>query len=95
MTVIAAAVARATDYSNLPPTCSFVGDLEPFYDETKTYIKNLEANGVTTYFKIFTGCYHGFDIVKPKASVSKEAIEFLMKTYTLACCIHFAEQPSI
>jgi acetyl esterase/lipase len=90
-----AAVARATDYSNLPPTCSFVGDLEPFYDETKTYIKNLEANGVTTYFKIFTGCYHGFDIVKPKASVSKEAIEFLMKTYTLACSIHFAEQPSI
>ncbi len=29
-----AAPARATDYSGLPPTCSFVGSVEPFLDET-------------------------------------------------------------
>ena len=37
-----AAPARETDYSNLPPAFTFVGDLEPFYDETKTYINNLK-----------------------------------------------------
>lgn len=29
-----AAAARATDFHGLPPTCTFIGDLEPFRDET-------------------------------------------------------------
>lgn len=41
-----AAPARATDYSRLPPTITFVGSLEPFRDETIRYVEHLEANGI-------------------------------------------------
>ena len=37
-----AAAARQTDYSGLPPAYTFVGDIEPFYCETLTYIENLK-----------------------------------------------------
>ena len=41
-----AAPARQTDYTDLPPTYTFVGDIEPFYCETLRYIENLKAAGV-------------------------------------------------
>lgn len=41
-----AAPARQTDYSNLPPAYTFVGDIEPFYWETLMYIENLKKAGV-------------------------------------------------
>lgn len=36
-----AAPARQTGYAGLPPAYTFVGDIEPFYCETLTYIENL------------------------------------------------------
>lgn len=88
-----AAPSRETDYSNLPPTCTFVGTLEPFRDETITYIENLKAAGVDTYFKIYDKCYHGFDRSCPDAAVSKEATKFLLDTYSYAVEHYFAKQP--
>ena len=41
-----AAPARAKDYANLPPTMTYVGELEPFRDETIAYVKNLRKAGV-------------------------------------------------
>ncbi len=41
-----AAPARQTDYSDLPPAYTFVGDGEPFYTETCTYIENLQKAGI-------------------------------------------------
>jgi len=35
-----AAAARNKDYSNFPPTITFVGDLEPFKDETIAYVES-------------------------------------------------------
>ena len=76
-----AAPARATDYSKLPPTITFVGDMEPFRDETIEYVENLKRAGVPVAFEMYQGCYHGFDLVVPKAEISKSAWHFLLKTY--------------
>lgn len=78
---IYAAPARSVDYSNLPPAAIYVGALEPFKDETIQYVNNLKKAGVPVSFKIFNGCYHGFDVVCPNAKISKEAIDFLMEAF--------------
>lgn len=89
-----AAPARALDYTYLPPTVTFVGELEPFRDETIAYVKKLKEAGCKVDFKIYEGCYHGFDIVCPKAKVSREAKEFLMQAFKYAVDHYFANQPT-
>lgn len=86
-----AAPAREIDYSNLPPAFTFVGDLEPFYDETKTYISNLMKAGIKAEIKVFKGCYHGFDIICPKAQCSKKATEYLLNAFRYATRTYFKE----
>lgn len=75
-----AAPARLTDYAGLPAAFTYVGTLDPFFDETREYISNLSKAGVQTQMHIFEGCYHGFDIVCPKAQPSKASHE-LLKEY--------------
>ena len=58
-----AAPARNTDYTNFPPTISFVGDKEPFYAEDVAYVDALRAAGVDVAFKEFPGCFHAFDMM--------------------------------
>ena len=84
-----ASPANETDYSNLPPTFTYVGDIEPFKDETIIYVENLKKYGVPVHFKIFHGCFHGFDIVGKNTKIGKEArkffkqgIEFALKNYS-------------
>jgi acetyl esterase/lipase len=89
---IYAAPARATDYSNLPPTATYVGDLEPFRDETIEYVENLKKEGIPVEFKLFKGCYHGFDGIVPKAKVSKAAIAFITNAFSYAVDNYFSEQ---
>ncbi len=79
-----AAPARATDYRNLPPAVTFVGDLEPFRDETIQYVENLRKAGVPVDFKVYSGCYHGFDIINPKADVSRDATIFFINSFKYA-----------
>ena len=87
-----AAPARETDYSNLPPAFTFVGDIEPFHDETITYINNLKKKGIEANIKKFKGCYHGFDIVCPKAQCSKDATQALLKAFKYATKNYFKKQ---
>jgi acetyl esterase/lipase len=87
-----AAPARAKDYSKLPPTATFVGDLEPFRDETIQYVENLREAGVKVDFNIYRGCYHAFDAVCPKAEVSKEATAFIINSFKHAVDHYFSEQ---
>ncbi|RDU24918.1 alpha/beta hydrolase [Anaerosacchariphilus polymeriproducens] len=87
-----AAPARAQDYRNLPPTVTFVGDLEPFRDETIQYVENLKKAGVPVKFEIFKGCFHAFEQICPKAEVSKKAISFFINSFTYAVNHYFAEQ---
>ena len=77
-----AAPARATDYSKLPPTITFVGDLEPFRDETVAYVENLKQAGVSVEFELFKGCFHGFETVFPEAEISQLAWRYLLNTFS-------------
>lgn len=77
-----AAPARAKDYSHLPPAITFVGDLEPFRDETIRYVEQLKKAGIPVTFKLFKGCFHAFDVVFPKLNISKEAWTFLLSAYS-------------
>jgi acetyl esterase/lipase len=71
-----AAPARATDHRGLPPTLTFVGELDPFLDETLAYVENLRAAGVPAECRVFPGAYHGFDAVVPGAEVSRRATAY-------------------
>ncbi|MDQ0202071.1 alpha/beta hydrolase [Neobacillus ginsengisoli] len=68
-----AAPARVKDYSNLPPTYSAVGELDPFRDETIKYVMNLTNAGVPVEFHLYPGCFHEFEAIEPKASISQLA----------------------
>lgn len=87
-----AAPARAKDLSNLPPTCTFVGSLEPFFEETLTYAKRLKEQGVKVYMRVYKGCFHAFDINCYSTKVAKNARDYLMKVYRYAQKHYFAEQ---
>lgn len=88
-----AAPARNTDFSGLPPAVSFVGSVEPFRDETITYMERLKEQGIPVRFKVFGGAFHAFDILSRNSSIGKEATAFLMDGFEYAVKHHFAEQP--
>lgn len=58
-----ASPSRETDYSNLPPAYTFITDGEAFYDETMTYIKNLNDAGIPSHVDVFHGNFHAFDFL--------------------------------
>ena len=69
-----AAPARAADLAGLPPTYVDIGDLDIFRDETVDYARRLAAAGVPTELHVYPGCPHGFDLIAPRASVSRHAM---------------------
>lgn len=77
-----AAPARTADFSRLPPTITFVGSLEPFRDETITYVEQLRKAGVPVEFRLFEGCFHAFEVLVPNAEISKEAWRFVFGSYS-------------
>lgn len=86
-----AAPARTTNYQNLPPTYTFVGDIEPFYDETRIYIKNLQKAGVKASMDVYPGCFHGFDqLIHTK--VAQEANVNYIAQFIFASRYYFAPQ---
>lgn len=87
-----AAPARANGYENLPRTVTFVGDIESFRDETIVYVENLRKANIPVDFEIYPGCYHGFDIMNPKAYVTKKAMDFLINSFKFAVGNYFAER---
>ena len=76
-----AAPARNTDYSGFPPTITFVGTLEPFYWETVAYAQALKDAGIDVAFEEYQGCFHGFELIKPEADISKRAWKFYFESY--------------
>jgi acetyl esterase/lipase len=69
------------DYTNLPPAISFVGHLDPFRDETIHYMKALNGEQVPIRFEIFTGAFHGFEIVAKNTTIGKKANEFELASF--------------
>lgn len=86
-----AAPARQTDYANLPPAYTFVGDGEPFYAETCTYIDNLRKAGVEAHMDVYRSNMHAFDMLKPKLEISKKAASAFNKHFEYAMEHYFAE----
>ena len=77
-----ASPALNKDYSNFPPTVTFVGGLEPFKDEVISYVENLKKAQIPTKFELFSKAYHGFEAIIPNAKISLKAKKFLMDAYS-------------
>jgi len=88
-----ASPALETDYAGLPPTTTYVGELDPFLDETVAYVDALRAAGVPAEFRRYPGCYHGFDMIRAGAKVSRDAKQFLCDRFADAVDRDFGKQP--
>ena len=71
-----ASPSLGTNYQHLPPTITFVGELEPFRDETINYVEALKKAGVPVKFELFEAAYHAFEQIATNASISKRANQF-------------------
>ena len=87
-----AAVALETDFSNLPPAFTFIGDLDPFYDDIIGWVNNMRIDGVRVEFHRFRGAYHGFEVIVPNAGISRVAIEKKLAAFKYATEHFFAYQ---
>ena len=76
-----ASPAIAEDFSALPPTITYVGDLEPFLDETINYVEALKSAGVPTKFKLFKGAYHGFEKTAPETKIAQAGNKFQLEAF--------------
>lgn len=79
-----AAPAAQTDYRNLPPCCTFVGDGEPFYIETLKFVEDLRAAGVEAEADVYHTDVHAFDLIRPNEELSKRAIEKVHDRFAFA-----------
>lgn len=87
-----AAAARETDYSSLPPAYTFVGDGEPFYCETLTFIENLKRAGVEAACDVYHTDMHGFDMLQSKKDIVVQAKERFAAHFAYAVEHYFAPQ---
>ncbi|MED1058265.1 alpha/beta hydrolase [Bacillus mycoides] len=74
-----AAPSRAEDYSDLPYTYTFVGQLDPFRSETLTYVSKLAQAGVDVEFHLYPNAYHWFEGLNPNADVSIYAVNEMVQ----------------
>lgn len=85
-----AAPARQTNYKGLPPAYTFVGNGEPFYSETCTYIENLRKAGVEAELDIYPSNMHAFDMMAPDEPLSRQAAERFDQRFAYAVEHYFA-----
>jgi acetyl esterase/lipase len=62
---------RRGDLTGLPPAWIGVGTHDLFHDEDLAYAERLRNAGVPCYVEVVPGAFHGFDVVAPKAQVSR------------------------
>ena len=87
-----AAPARQTDYRNLPPCYTFVGDIEPFYCETVDYVAHLKEAGVEAEVDVYPDWFHAYDLFFPAKKVVQDAIERFEAHFEYARTHYFAPQ---
>ncbi len=83
----------AEDFSDLPPTYTFVGTEDPFFDDTLEYVELLQNEGVAAEYEIYKGAYHGFDVVAADSQITKEAWDKLFESYDYAVENYRTPQP--
>jgi len=79
-----AAPARATDLSGLPPTYTFIGELDPLRDETIEYVERLGQAGVPVEFHLYPGCFHAFDIAAVRTKIGDRALNGCIEALSFA-----------
>ena len=79
-----ASPARQTDYSGLPPAYTFIGNREPFYCETMTYVENLRRAGVPACVDVYPAGFHAFDMLLPMRRISRQAIAAFERKFLCA-----------
>lgn len=62
---------RRDDLSGLAPAWIGVGTHDLFHDEDLAYAGRLTEAGVPCHVEVVPGAFHGFDLVAPKAEVSR------------------------
>lgn len=72
------------DFKDLPPLFSYIGTLDPFFDELMDYSSKLKKEGIEVKIKIFKGCYHAFDLFGYFTSIGKESRKYLKECYKYA-----------
>ena len=87
-----AAPARLTDFSDLPPAYTFVGDGEPFYAETVQYVENLKKNGIPASVDVYHSNMHAFDMMQPDTPLSQEAARRFNEQFAYAQAHYFTAQ---
>ncbi|GIH16791.1 alpha/beta hydrolase [Rugosimonospora africana] len=68
-----AAPARATDLSGLPPAFIYGGSVETVRDEDVAYASAIWRAGGQAELHVWSGGFHGFDLMAPQAAVSQAA----------------------
>lgn len=63
--------ARREEVAGLPSAWVGVGTLDLFHDEAVAYAERLMAAGVECELEVVPGAYHGFDVVSPRAKVTR------------------------
>lgn len=89
-----AAPSRCNNLEGLSPISGYIGDLDPFYDETVIFFNRLDKLNIKTNLKIFKNVYHGFKSVNPIAPKTIEAKEFIINELNMATNLFYKEQPN-
>ena len=79
-----ASPAHQTDFSGLPPCYTFVGDGEPFYDETLQFVEHLKEAGVEAEVDVYHTDVHAFDMLRPDEEISKKAVSAFEEAFGYA-----------
>lgn len=86
-----ASPARRKDYSDLPPCYTFVGDIEPFYDETLAYVDHLKQAGVDAWVDVYSGFYHAYDMMEADTPAAKHAADLFVEHFMRMCRTYTAK----
>ncbi|MFV0479295.1 MAG: alpha/beta hydrolase [Anaerorhabdus sp.] len=87
-----AAPSRLQDFSNLPPAFTYIGSLDPFFDETIAYFHKLREAHVEASCITFEKCFHAFEVLFPNSTPSKRAKALMIENLKKAQKKYFATQ---
>ena len=89
-----AAPARQKDWRGLPPCYTYVGELEPFLQETKDYVSRLREAGTEAEIDVYPDWFHAYDLLFPMKKISREAIGRFEDRFQYAMDHYTAPQPA-
>ncbi len=79
-----------TDWKNLPPVYTFIGDIDPLRDPTLIFADKLHHSGVPFVLRLYKGAYHAFDLYAPTAPISMDAMNQVIFILQRALALNLA-----